>query len=178
MAMGLLDGLRTPDALPALAVCAEGEGSGLLRAEEDRVFLPGETPVHEEEALQERLDQIQTLRAELAGQGVRWNNIVPLGMGGVLAQVFDPTVMREPVHVLMGNVYFSSGAQVFAIQVSAWRCRHTYVIVEIWEWQSVDVPITRIEAHSEESFDQFERDLKSSGSDPDITEPEHFFVRL
>ena len=178
MAMGLLDGLRTPDAQRVLFVCAEGEPSGLLREEEQRVFAPGEAPVRDEEALQERLDQIRTLRAELANQGVHWDNIVPLGVGGVLAQVFDSSVMREPVHALMGNVYFSSGAQVFTIQVSAWRCGHTYVIVEIWEWRPVDTPITQIKAHSEESFDRFEQDLRSAGSDPDIAEPKHFFVTL
>jgi hypothetical protein len=178
MAAALLEGLQTGNLERVLVVCAEGDPSGLFREEARRAFSPGEVPVHGEEAVRKRFEQVQTLRAELAGQGVRWDNIVPLGIGGVLAQVFDPAVMREPVQALMGNVYFSSGAQVFLIQVSAWRCAHTYVIVEIWEWRSIDVPITQTKAHSEVSFDRLEQDLKGSGSDPEIAELSSFFITL
>ncbi|MBN2308371.1 MAG: hypothetical protein JXR94_05335 [Candidatus Hydrogenedentes bacterium] len=179
-AIALLDALRAEEPGAALAAFAEGPGAGdLLREEEQRVFLPGVAPGDHARSPEERRAQIAAVRAELTEQGVRWDDVSPLAFGGVRARIWDPALMQEPAEIAMGNVYFTSGGRVFAVEVSAWRCGSDYVIVDIWQRGALDITEAGVKDHAGQCFERFQDEPTPS---PDgasrITRARRVFSRL
>ena len=176
----LLNGLQTGDLQAALSVCAEDDAAGrILEGEERQVFLPGvngATAVRRRP--EERLQQLSSIREELARQGVEWSAVVPVAVGGVRACVRDPAVMSRPADTFIGNVYFASDGDLYAIEFTAWQCGHSYVIINIWQWTPVDGGPEQALAHSEQCFSRFEGELGSGKQNTEIAHARHVFIQF
>ncbi|MBX7254783.1 MAG: hypothetical protein K1Y02_00380 [Candidatus Hydrogenedentes bacterium] len=179
--MTLLKSLSENRLEDALAVCPEGSSAGqLLYEEERRVFKPGEqvetaaTP----EAAQKRIDGLALLRKELESQGVSWSDVRPVAFGGVRARVLDPQRMRAAATALTGNIFFSSGGRVFAVEVSAWRCDGQYVLLDVWQGAALPTDASDVGAYSKEQYREFQKESGADGEGAEIERAKHIYVRM
>ncbi len=164
----------------ALAVCPEGSVSGqTLFAEEQRVFLPElARSIHaNQDAVQARVEQLSEIRKELESQGVDWHDVTPVAFGGIRARVLDSTRMREPATALVGNIYFKSAGKIFAIELSAWRCKDSYVLVDIWQGIVVPADADALEQFTHDRYQDFPKDTPD-GNRTQVDRVTHLFVRL
>lgn len=154
-------GLSAADAAGALDACAEGaEGAKLVAEEERRVF--GEDVSGAAGSAEAQLAALRSLRSELETQGVVWTDAKPFAFGGVRARV-EGDSMKQPLTVLTGEIYFTSGGRTFAIEVSAWRCDGRYVIVDIWKAFPIGDSVTDLAAFSAEQAAKLQQQSAGAG---------------
>jgi hypothetical protein len=184
MAVAFIDGFRNGNLESTLVVCAEGSsGRAALDAETNRVSIgnpaasdaPGSNPAM---SRTERLAMLAAMREEFAELGVDWTDVEPIAFGGARAKVLGPASMKDAATVIIGDVYFQSNGGVFAVELSAWKCGRTYVIVDIWQWKRVDVDPGDVRALSKASCASLERELGKEGADSPIDALRPVFVRL
>ena len=180
-ALTLIEGLRTNNAELALSVCAEGAGSAqCLAKEQARVFgvAPDEPETDRLQRRESRLTQLGLLRSQLEKQGVSWDAVTPLAIGGIHGRVYDRESMREPVDAFLGTVYFSSRENVFAIEISAWRCGRRFVIVDIWQWQALHIAPSEVPAHAAGSARQVDGSGDNEQAPPELSGIRRAYITL
>ncbi len=175
----LLRGLQDNNMDVALNVCAEGpQGAQVLQVEERRVFTynvePGD-PRELADAAANRILTLRELRADLAERGVDWASVRSLAFGGLRAKVQQTDVMRAPVTVVWGNLYFSAHDQVYAIEVSAWRCRDRYVFVDLWNCTTVPISPDDLSAYSRTQYRRILKEVGGAREDAEIIRPGYVF---
>jgi hypothetical protein len=166
------------DMKAAVEFCPEGPlGAQLIAAEQARAFKPEavSVPVVDPNAREERVAQLNRLRSDLENAGLDWAAAEATAFGGVAARVFDPTRMEGPATALVGNIYLTDGAGVYAIEVSLMNCLGSYVITDIWQWRPLDIAPETVEAHSRRQFDAFREETFAVSAEVDA--PEHVFAR-
>jgi hypothetical protein len=107
---------------------------------------------------------LRTLRSDLADAGCDWSAATPVAFGGILAQAASTGPEAEPEAVAVGYLYLASGLRVYAVEVSARQTEEAMRVVDIWNWQPVDVPPTAVRAHAMARVEAFEREELPAGS--------------
>jgi len=177
----LTDALRTNDLEKAIALSAEGEpGRNLLEQEEQRTRRPeaGQEPAanaEERVSLREFLDAV---KEELAGQGVVWKNIHALAFGGIEAKMLDPQRMRKPAVAITGELYFLSGAKIYAIEFTARRCKGDFVITDFWRCGVTDAEAATLQQYSQNRFAPLLSEQKTADHPVTLSKTRHLFLSL
>ena len=164
----------------ALEVCAESpEGQRILKAERRRVF--GDLMNVDLLDPQARLITSHTLnrlRDELANQGVRWESIKPLALGGVRARVLQPSLMKEPASLVWGHLYFSNADRLYEIEVTAWQCGDRFIIADVWDWAPLAVAPSEVEAFAKTRSRRYLSDKRDAPDDTQIIRPRRIFIPI
>lgn len=171
----LLDALKAGDAGGTTAILASSEtGSRLLNKELTRTSARSkETTKAEPHAMVPALSEV---RASLAKDGVDWNGAQPLAFGGVRAQVMDPATMQAFATVVTGELYFASGAGVFAVEFSARKCGSVFVITDIWQYHSIKATKDQLAEYSSKRFREFMDEPEDPKETARLRSPKHLFV--
>jgi hypothetical protein len=164
----------------ALAVCAESpEGKRILEAERRRVFgdLMNTDPIDPQARLV-KSHTLNRLREELANQGVRWDSIKPLALGGVRARVLEPSLMKEPASLVWGHLYFSNAGRLYEIEVTAWQCGERFIIADVWDWAPLAVAPSEVEAFAKARSRRFLSEKGDAPDDTQIIRPRRIFISI
>lgn len=175
-----ISAIANGDTIAALAVCAESpEGQKILAAEQLRVFGSLNGPaVFDPQTRAIKLHTLNRLREELASDGVRWDNIEPLALGGVRARVLQPSLMKEPASLVWGHLYFSNANRVYEIEVTAWQCGDRFIIADVWDWAPVPVSPSDLESFAKARSRDFLDDRDEAPEDTKIIRPRRIFLAI
>ncbi len=182
MAETLGQGLISGQIEPALAIFEEGEiGAPLIAAERARVgngqSMIEPSPSSLNRAQIERRATLTLLREELEEDGLRWEDAELVAFGGVQADVRAPDLMRRSAVGITGNLYFRSGGRYYAVEISAKRCRRSYIPTDIWQWGPVDLPQGALQPHASELYLTFKNELNPTAGST-VQQPRFIFVTL
>ncbi len=164
----------------ALDVCAESaDGQRILEAERRRVFgaLSG-AEAFDPQARMIKQHTLNRLRDELAEDGVRWDDIEPLALGGVRARVLESSLMKEPASLVWGHLYFSNNNRLFEIEVTAWQCGDQFIIADVWNWAPLSVAPSEVEAFAKARSRRFLQERKDSPDNTKIIRPRRVFLTI
>ncbi len=164
----------------ALEVCAESaEGQRILEDERRRVFgALSDADVFDPQARTIKLHTLNRLREELAAEGVRWDDIEPLALGGVRARVLEPSLMKEPASLVWGHLYFSTNNRVYEIEVTAWQCGDQFIIADVWNWAPLSIAPSEVESFAKERSRKFLRNQNDAPDDTKIIRPRRVFLTI
>ena len=174
----LLDALRSGRLDDAMSVCADAApGQARLLEENQRLALrvPDDAPEHVRRSSEAFLTDV---RDRLADAGLSCEAIRPLAFGGVRAKVFDPERMRGAAVAVTGEIYFAVGDAVYALEITARRCKDGYVVTDFWKCAPIDAAPTTLESHSIQRFRAFRQEQPRSGESTLIRKPRHVFLPL
>ncbi len=164
----------------ALAVCAESpEGQRILNEERRRVFgaLSG-ADAYDPQLRAIKRHTLSRLREELANDGVRWDDIEPLAIGGVRARMLQSSLMKEPASLVWGHLYFSNNNRLYEIEVTAWQCGDQFVIADIWNWAPLTIAPSEVEAFAKTRSRRFLDDRSETPDDTKIIRPRRIFLDI
>jgi hypothetical protein len=175
-----LAGLAEDDLAAALSVCAESpQGRLLLEPEQRRVFgVVTNAATNQDDAMKRRHRILGELRDSLAQSGVDWSAVNPVAFAGVRSKVFEPAIMRESADIIWGHIYFETSGQVYAIEVTAWRCAGSYVIVDVWDWAPIAVRPNAIRAYAKDRYDESVRAGGEKLPEAQIIRPRRVFTTI
>jgi hypothetical protein len=162
MSATFVKGLAEADAARALDACAESaEGAKRIAEEERTVF--GESVTSPASEAEQQLAVLRDVRSELETQGAAWGAVTPFAFGGVRARV-EGGAMKQPLTVLSGEIYFKSAGRTFAIEISAWRCDGTFVIVDVWKAFPMSDSVTDLASFSAEQATKLQQQVSEGGA--------------
>ncbi len=179
--VGFLAAVASENPEAALRFCAEGDvGAQHLAAEDARTFQPGygASTIVAAPDRAARLALLSDMRAELTQAGVDWAALTPLAFGGTSARVFDADLMQKPASVLVGNVYFSSADKLYAIEVSLRECLGTFVVVDVWRWETLNITPKQVKSHATEQHRALKREPALPDGPAELDRPRQVFVKL
>ena len=135
--------LRTGDIEGALRACAEEERA------------PGTA----------RRQSLSDLRARLEEDGIQWDQATPVAFGGARAGVKDPGRGAETVEAAVGYLYFLSGEDAYAIELSLRFTSESCLVAETWSTEKLPgaSDVRALKAHADAKFESF----KQEEEDPD-----------
>ncbi|MCL4215781.1 MAG: hypothetical protein KJ052_02060 [Candidatus Hydrogenedentes bacterium] len=166
----------------ALALCAEEEGHAeLIANENENVYRRPEPPLTAEglqDARLARLASFARLRKQLEEQGLDWTQARPLAFGGIRANVRVARDMRRSIELTMGNLYIESQGRIYRIEMSIRHVKRAWIIVDIWKWESLDIPAGAIRAHVEESVQEFVNTPEGDAEDTEFNQVKSLFINL
>jgi hypothetical protein len=170
-----MDALKTGNASASTAILASSEaGATLLAKDIVRVQAKAQAdPKADKHEMTPTLDQIHDT---LAKDGVDWSNVQPLAFGGVRAQVADPATMKTYATVVNGELYFGSGAGVFAVEFTSRKCGSMFVITDIWQYHALDVTKEKLAEYSNKRFREFADEQEDPKDTVKLRSPKHIFV--
>lgn len=183
MAGVFLQGLQTGNFDTTLSVCAEGpQAAALVQRESATVLRTALKAGAAEDAVaisrEQREAEFVALRDAFSGMGVVWNDVRPLAVGALRSKMRDPDLMSDAITAVLGNVYFQSAGKVFAVEVTAWRCGDTYVIVDIWRPHAVELNGMSLQDAADSELEVMHARSESSAPGLDFSRPKSIFVEL
>jgi len=174
----LVDALRSGRLEQASSVCADAApGQARLLEDNQRLALrfPNDAPEYVRRSSQAFLADV---RDRLADAGLTCEAIRPLAFGGVRAKVFDADHMREPAVAMTGELYFAVGEAVYAVELTARRCKDGYVVTDFWKCAPVDAVPATLESYSIQRFRAFKEKRPEAKEDILIQRPRHVYIVL
>ena len=174
----LIDALRSGRLDEASSVCADAApGRNLLLEENQRLALrfPDDAPEHVRRSSEAFLADV---RDGLADAGLSCEAIRPLAFGGVRAKVFDPEHMRGPAVAMTGELYFAVGDAVYALELTARRCKDGYVVTDFWKCAPIDAAPATLESHSIQRFRAFKEKRPEAEGRILVQRPRHVYIVL
>ena len=82
---------------------------------------------------------LSTMRSDMARQGMAWDQVHPLGFGGVVASVSaSDNRGSDTAKSALGDIYFACDNKVYALEFSARQCGNTYIIMDFWRCSPVE----------------------------------------
>ena len=180
----VIDALRTNQLEDAVALCAEGDvGRRLLEGDDQRTLraYSAQNPPSAQASETRRptcLEFLDAVRADLAEEGVVWEAVRPLAFGGIQAKVIAPETMRKPAVSISGAIYFLSGGRIYALELTARRCKKGVVITDFWKCAPVNADADKLKQHSLERFRVFRHEPPKTNERFNIHRSRHVFVSL
>ena len=174
----LVEALRSGRLDEAMSVCADAApGQARLLEENQRLALrfPDDAPEHVRRSSEAFLADV---RDRLADAGLNCGAIRPLAFGGVRAKVFDPDHMREPAVAMTGELYFAVGDDVYALELTARRCKDGYVVTDFWKCAPIDAAPATLESYSVQRFRAFRQERPEAEAGILVQRPRHVYIVL
>lgn len=180
----LLEALQKGTLVNPLDICADSPaGSALLQKENARLFRQAtdqqakEIPVQ----IKQRTSSatvLAAIRQDLTAMGVPCDQIRPLAFGGVKAKILDPSIMEDAAESVTGEIFFSAGERIFALQLTARRCGADFVITDLWQCLPLDITPGDIKDRVAENLKTFKAESNDGVDAVKVKSPRQVFVLL
>jgi len=182
--LALLQALQNGPLDTPLEICADSPaGTALLQKENTRLFRQGDSsPATQATAPSAKRPSsnaiLAAIRRELVAAGVNCEQIRPLAFGGVKARIMDPATMEDTAESVTGEVFFSAGQRLFALQLTARRCGADFIITDLWQCLPLDIAPEAIKERVAQTLKAFKSESSEGVDAVKIKSPRQVFVLL
>ena len=175
--MTIINALRSGNIAEAITVTSEGEpGRTQLREDAQQRFKAVQAdPPPRRPTL---LEFLTTLRADMAQQGLAWDQIRPLAFGGVRANILDTQKMKDPAVSVTGEVYFTAGDAVYALELTGRVCKASVVITDFWKCAPITAKPDDLRTYASDRYYAFKHETFSPNERAKIRKPRQLFFLL